>query len=124
MATSDYFDLGTVKTYLKIKQEDVSDDEILRSFGEAGNRIVDDIMFSYSSSIPLTGDTLTSAQNIANYHTVVLYKAEKLDEQGVKIWTQMRDFAITALKDKLKNTTSQPQNQAFYKTAGNQNVIE
>jgi len=99
MAAGDYADLKWLKRKLFIGDED--EDPDLDSAVEAANRFVDDILYRHAATLPLTGDLLTSATEVANADAMRDYKLTKQDIETSREWKATRKEKMQALTDKL-----------------------
>src|SRR3990167_6794007 len=108
MVSGDYADLNWLKRKLTIGDED--DDLELDDSVESANRYVDDILSRYAATLPLTGDVLVSATNVANADAMREYKLSKQDIDNSREWKATRNERSEALIGKLKtdpNTNTQ-----------------
>lgn len=100
MASGDYADIEYLKGKLHI--DDTDEDQDLIDAIEDANRFVDDLLYPHASTLPLTGDQLTSAKGVANADAIRSYKLVKRDIDVSKEWKNIRDERSEALIDKLK----------------------
>lgn len=111
MPAGSYYVKAEVKLLLEIATGTTSFDTLLDQHGADGNRYVDDLLYIYAGTLPLTGDQLDSATNIANYHACMMFKVQKnAPSEVVNNWKTLRDDAVKVLIGKLQaqpNTNTQ-----------------
>jgi len=115
MAAGSYYVLVDTKLLLDIPTATTKYDTRLDELGEIANREVDDIMFLYAVTLPLTDDQAASAAKVANNYTAYQFKkTQNAPVDLVKLWKtdyeEARDNLIAKLKAQPSTNT---QSQSF-----------
>jgi len=94
MADSVHYSKVDTKTELKIASGDTSDDTILDRWGLSGDRIIDNMIFPYRDTLPLTGSDLTEDMAAASIAWVA-HKYKKHNKAFEAAKTYKDEFDVT-----------------------------
>ena len=115
-----YFVLQDTKDLLNVPLNVESEDSILEQLGNKSDQYFTNQMTSYAELLPLTGGSLTTAQQATNQYVCSLYNARKQNFEAAKFWDEKYKESFNTLVNILTadptNRTKRVAIQRPYKT--------
>lgn len=107
-SSGNYGDDSQVKALAAIRQTILKYDDVIKEGIESGNRWLDDALFPYTITLPLSDSQLESATFVVNYHAVMILKQHlHVDDTELTKWETRRNEAFETLKKKITAQTAE-----------------